>query len=176
MSATDNLIIGAAKLYVSTTGTVATAADIAALQAGTAEGWTYLGETTAAVSVKDSPEYVRATSQQTARVLDKAVSRLNTTISTTLREVTASALSKWLRGTAATASGVTTVTPGGLGSVPKFAVALVGPWPAGTALVTASRCAYDGDREMSFSSEGYTEVAIDIEVLDGTIVVYTTAA
>jgi hypothetical protein len=170
---TDNLLIGAAKLYVATAGTAATGTNIAALKAGTATGWTYLGETTAGISLTDSPEFARATSQQSARTLDVAVTRLTTTLTTTLREVTDTALTTWLRGTAATAGGVTTVTPGELGSVPKFAIAVVGPWPGGDALVAAPRCAYIGSRELGFSSEEYTEVEVEIEVLDGGLKVYT---
>jgi hypothetical protein len=174
MSATENLLIGAAKLFIAAAGTEVDDTDVAALKAGTAAGWTYLGETTAPVTLNDNPEYARATSQQSARTLDVAVTRVNTTLGTTLREVTATALASWVRGQATTASGVTTVTPGGLGSTPKFAVALVGPWPGGDALVTATRCAYTGSREIGFSSEGYTEVAIEVEVLDPGFTVYTT--
>jgi hypothetical protein len=159
----DNLLIGPARMYTAAAGTAVSAQDLADFIAGeTPAGWTSIGDTTAAVTLKDAPEYAKATSQQSARTLDVAVTSIATTVETTCREVTAEALATWLRGQVA--SGV--VTGGGLGPVPKLSVVMVGPWPGGQAVFHAPRCAYTGEREIAFSSEEHTSVAVSFEVLD----------
>lgn len=167
----DNLLIGPARILTAAAGTAVSAQDLADLIAGnTPAAWTSIGDTTAAVTLKDNPTYAQATSQQSARTLDVAVTQINTTIESTCREVTAERLADWIRGEAA--AGV--VTPGGLGPVPKFAVIMVGPWPGGTAVFHAPRCAYTGDHSISWSSEEHSSVPVVIEVLDnGTAAPYT---
>lgn len=171
MSATDNLLIGPARIYTAPSGTNVSAQGLADFLAGNAPaGWTSIGDTTAAVTLKDAPELARATSQQSARTLDIAVTQVNTTVETTCREVTAERLAEWIRGEVA--AGV--VTPSGLGPVPKFSVVMVGPWPGGQAVFHAPRCAYTGEHSISWSSEEHSTVPVVIEVLDnGTEAPYT---
>lgn len=174
---TDALMIGPAKIFVATAGSTVSASDIAALKAGTSlpSGWTYLGDTTAATTITDAPEYARATSQQTARTLDVAVTSIATTIGSTARRATVKLIEDFARATA-TDSGtdnVFTVNPSGLGSTPKFAVAILGPWPAGDLLFVAPRCTFVGSRELAIASDAYTEVGFEIEVLETTTSGYT---
>jgi hypothetical protein len=171
MSAQDNLLIGPAKIFTAAAGTAVSAQDLADFLAGnTPSGWTSIGDTTAAVTLKDNPTFAQATSQQSARTLDIAVTQINTTVETTCREVTAEKLAEWIRGEVA--AGV--VTPSGLGPVPKFSVVMVGPWPGGQAVFHAPRCAYTGERSLAFSSEEHTSVPVVIEVLEnGTEAPYT---
>lgn len=168
MSASDNLLIGPAKIFIGpANSTDIDAADFADLKAGTLPlDWRYVGETTAAVEVKDAPEYATANSQQALRALDHAVTKVKTTFASTARELTTALLKDMVRGTSTSAAGTATVTPGGLGATPKFAVAILGPWPSGDALVVAPRCTFVGERTLSFSSSEYTEVAFEIEVLE----------
>lgn len=161
---TDELIIGAGRILVAAAGSSLDNLDVPGIIAGTVPaGWTDLGHTTAAVTLTDAPNYVMAKSQQSARTLDVAVSEIETNITTTLRQVTADKLASFINGV--NAGG--TITPGGIGSVPKFAVALVGPGPqGGTTLLSAPRCVYTGERAIAFDVENYTEVAVTIEILD----------
>jgi hypothetical protein len=168
MTTADNLLQGPARIYVASAGSdLPTSTDIASLVSGDFSGWTYAGDTTSATTLKDTPSYSRAQSQQTARVLDIHVTELVTTIETTAREVTVERLRDMVRGTVATASGVSTVTPSGLGAVPKFAVAIVGPWPGGTAMVVVERAAYIDATELTWDSQNFTEVPVQFEVLEG---------
>jgi hypothetical protein len=162
MSAQDALLIGPARLYVAAVGTAVDNTDIVSFTPTSApSGWTYLGDTTEAVTVKDAPSYAKATSQQSDRVLEITVTEIATTISTTLREIDAARLATFLRSTAS--AGVINAT--GIGPVPKFAVALVGPWPGGQALFTAERCAYTGEHSVSWNASEYSTTAVEIEVL-----------
>ena len=163
---TDALIIGPARLLIAAAGSDLNAGDIATLVAGTTPtGWTELGHTTTAVNLNDNPTYVKAMSQQSARALDVAISEIETTITTNLREVDAAKMAAFVNGT--NASG--TITPGGLGLVSKFAVALFGPGPDDVyTLLSAPRCAYVGERTVTFDAENFTEVAVTIEILDDT--------
>lgn len=166
MATSDNLVVGAARLLVGTAGSTLTSSDLSTLAAGnTPSGWTDLGHTTSSVALKDNPSYVKATSQQAARTLDVAVSEIETTITTTLREVSAGKLAAFLRGT--NTSG--TVTPGGIGTTQKFACAVYGPGPStNKILFSAPRCVYVGERTVSFDAENYTAVEVTIEILDDT--------
>lgn len=168
MSASDNLLIGPAKIFVGPANSVdIDSADFADLKAGTLPtGWSYVGDTTAGVEVKDSPEYATATSQQALRALDVAVTKVRTTFSSTARELTTVTLKDMVRGSSASVTGITTVTPGALGTTPKFAVAILGPWPSGDALVVAPRCTYVGEHSVTFSSTEHSQVAFEIEVLE----------
>lgn len=168
MSAIDNLLQGPASIFVAAVGTsLPSVDDIADLEAGTLSGWSAVGETTAATMLKDSPQYVRANSQQRTRALDVFVSEVTTTIETTAREVTAARMRDMVRGTSETTEGVTTVTPGGIGPVPKFSVCLLGGWPGGSALVVVERAAFVDGQEMAWDTSKVTEVPLKVEVLTG---------
>ena len=163
---TDALIIGSARILVGVAGSGLDDSDITTLAGGSSPaGWTDLGHTTAAVQLNDNPTYVKAMSQQSARALDVAISEIETTITTTLREVDAARLASFVNGV--NASG--TITPGGLGLVSKFACAVFGPGPDGThVLLSAPRCVYVGERSIGFDAENFTEVSVTIEILDDT--------
>lgn len=165
---TDNLLIGPATIFVGPAGsTDIDGADIANLRAGTLPtGWASVGETTSATTITDTPEYADARSQQTARVLAKAVTGITTTIGSTAREATMSLIKDMARGTTAVDGGTSTVTPSGLGLTPTFAVAVLGPWPGGELLFVAPRATFVGERTLSISSGEFTEVAFEIEVLE----------
>lgn len=171
MATADNLLQGPAKLFIAAAGTtLPDDGDIATLTGGTLTGWTYAGDTTTAVSLKDTPSYSRATSQQHARVLDIHVTEVTTTIETTMREITVERLKDAIRGTVTVDGDVSVVAPSGLGAVPKFALAIVGPWPGGTALVSVERAAFIDSQELSWDSQKATEVPVKIEVLEGSTV------
>lgn len=86
---TTNLVQGPARLFVAAANaTLPGASDLDELKAGTLTGWTEVGHTTAAVTLTDTPTLVEANSQQAARTLAVAVSRWETQIETTVREVT----------------------------------------------------------------------------------------
>lgn len=167
MSSTDSLLIGPAKIFVgAANSTDIDAADIAALKAGSVpSGWTYAGDTTSGVTIKDTPEYAKATSQQTMRTLDVAVTAVTTTIASTAREITIQLLKDITRGTS-TGTSSATVTPGGVGPTPKFAVAIVGNWPGGDMLFVAPRCSFVGERTLTLDANEYSQVEFEIEVLE----------
>jgi hypothetical protein len=168
MATADNLLQGPARVYIAAAGTtLPDDGDIAALATGDLTGWTYAGDTTAPVTLKDTPSYSRAMSQQHARVLDVHVTEIVTTIETTMREVTVTRLKDAIRGTVTTDGDVSVVAPSGLGAVPKFACAIVGPWPGGTALVSVERAAFIDSQELTWDSQKATEVPVKIEVLEG---------
>ena|GEM_PF-2177042 len=165
----DHLIQGPGHIYVapwSSTLVLPTYADLAALAAGTFTGWSSVGETTAAVELVDTPTWVKATSQQQARTIDSAVSAIATTVKTTLREVTADRLAALTRGTVTTGSGASTINPSGIGPAPKFALAVVGPWPNGAnVLFVAERAIYSAAQTVAFDTTKYTEIAVEFEIL-----------
>ena len=168
MTTADNLLQGPAQIFVAPAGTaLPDDGDIAALVSGDLTGWTYAGDTTKPTVLKDTPNYSRAQSQQTARVIDVHVTELVTTIESSAREVTVERLRDLVRGTVTTASGVSTIVPSGLGAVPKFSCAIVGPWPGGTALVVVERAAFIDSSEITWDSQNATEVPFKIEVLEG---------
>ena len=174
MSATENLLIGPAKIFIGpANSTDIDGADFADLKAGILpEGWRYAGDTTTGVEFKNVPEYVTATSQQALRDLDVAVSKEKSTFASTAREITTALLKDMVRGASTTTGSVTTVTPGGLGSTPKFSVALLGAWPNGDSLVVAPRCTFAGEYSISHSSSEFASVAFEIEILETTATGY----
>lgn len=168
MTTADNLLQGPARIFVAPAGTaLPDASDIASLVAGDLEDWAYAGDTTKPVMLKDTPNYSEATSQQKTRVIDIHVDSIKTTIESSAREVTIARLKDMVRASSTSASGVTTVTPSGLGPVPKFACAIVGPWPGGTALVVVERAAYVDATELTWDTQNATEIPFKIEVLEG---------
>lgn len=165
---TDNLLIGPANIYIGPAGSTAIdASDIADLKDGILPaGWVDAGLTTSATTITDTPEYAEARSQQTARAIAKAVTGIATTISTTAREATVELIKNMARGAVSVDGSVSTVSPSGLGLTPTFAVAVLGPWPGGDLLFVAPRATFVGERTLSISSGEFTEVAIEIEILE----------
>lgn len=170
----DALTIGAASVYVAPVGTALPSYDqIADLKSGALATWMYLGDTTAAVSIKDEPEFIWASSQQAGRAIDGHVKETKTTIGSTARAITARKLADWLRGASVAvpaegdAPSHTKITPGRSGSVPKFALVVVGPWDeAGESLTTVARAANSRGVELAFSSEAHVEVPFEFIVLE----------
>ena len=174
----DNILQGPAHLYVArwtdSTGPnlpghnmgTTLAEDIAGFIAGyPAMGWESVGMTTKALDVVDTPTYIKAHAQQTPRALDVAVSEIATTFKTGMRNITVQRLLDMTRGTQDPTSNV--ITPSGIGSVPKFALALVGPWPGGdNCVVVADRCVFTNAQTLSFDTSKHTEIDIEIEVLE----------
>jgi hypothetical protein len=165
---TDNLLIGPATIFVGPAGSTAVdAASIANLKDGILPaGWINAGMTTSATTLTDTPEYAEARSQQTARVLAKAVTGIATTIATTVREVTVDLVKDMGRGAVSVDGSTSTVSPSGLGLTPTFSVAVLGPWPGGDLLFVAPRATFVGERALPISSGEFTEVALEIEVLE----------
>lgn len=150
-------IAGQARLYIAPVGTAlpvsdGTTDDIPALLAGTFPSFEYFGDTTEdGVTVADSKEFSELFSGQADRAQDDFVTKLETLVSTTLQRYSAERVADLISG-AADVNG--TVTPGGVGRIRKFAIALVGPWSeAGEqCLVTAGRCGVTSEFEVKFST------------------------
>lgn len=169
MSTTDTLLIGPASIFIGPASSTAVGSTtISDLKAGTLPaGWSAVGFTTAATTITDTPEYAEARSQQTARVLARAVTGVSTTIATTALDATVTLIKDLARGTVSVDGGTTTVAPSGLGLTPAFSVAVLGPWPGqGDLLFVAPRCTFVGERALPISSGEFTEVAIELEVLE----------
>lgn len=162
---TSNLIQGSATIYVAAAGTdLPTAGDLAALVAGDLSGWAGVGHTTAPVTLTDTPTLVEATSQQAARTLAVAVSRWETTVETTCREVTLEAIRRAAHGSATSNS----VNPSAGTAAEVLSFAIVGPWAGGeTVLITVEHGVVDNGINMAFDRENYTELPLSIKVLEG---------
>lgn len=158
MATTDNLILGSAKIFVAAAGTSfdpTTDFDAATwdLDASVAATWTDLGHTTSGVTLTNSPEFVKATSQQAARALDVGISEVTTTLTTTLRELDADRLAE--------------IVGGNKGKVGKFAVLMFGPGPEDKPLFfSAPRAYYSGDRSVTLGNDEFASTEVEIEVLD----------
>lgn len=168
MATADNLILGSAEIFTAPVGT--------AFVQGSTSGWTSLGHTTAAVTLTDTPSYVMASSQQAARALDVGISSIETQVTTTLREIDAARLASFVNGSYQGGP----ISPGGQGMVSKFALLVVGAGPAGgTIELHAPRAVYTGNRSLSFDAENFSEVEVEITILDdsttGGFTVYVSA-
>lgn len=162
---TTNLVQGSARIFAAASNaTLPGAADLADLKAGELTGWTEVGHTTSAVRLTDTPTLVEANSQQAARTLAVAVSRWETQIETTCREVTLENLRKVLHGT--TGTGVVNPSASTTAEVLKFAI--VGPWSGGDeVLVTVEFGVVSSGLNVAFDRENYTEVPLTVRVLEG---------
>jgi hypothetical protein len=164
MSNTTGLVQGPARIFVAPAGTtLPDEGDLAALKAGSFAGFTEVGHTTAAVTITDAPTMVEATSQQSSRVLDFAISAWDTTVATTVRSVTAANLARALHGTATSG----TVNAGTAGATTKLAFAIVGPWAGGESLIVIERGVIENGLEMAFDKENFSELPLSIKVLEG---------
>lgn len=165
MAVTENLVQGAARIYVAAVGaTLPVPADLEDLATGVLEGWTSVGHTTTGVTLRDEPETVEATSQQAGRKLDVAVQSWTTTIESAAREATLANLANLTHSSVDTG----TVSAGSNGATPKFSVAIVGPWgDGGTCLIVAERCVFTSGLTLEFSSASFIELPFTIEVLEG---------
>lgn len=161
---TTGLVQGPARIFVAaTTAALPDDTDLSALKAGTLEGWTEVGHTTAAVTLTDTPSLVEAKSQQSSRVLDYAISEWDTTIATTIRSITAGNLARALHGDSTSSE----VTPGVAGATAKAAFAIVGPWDGGESLIVVERGVVENGLELAFDKENYSELPLSIKVLEG---------
>ena len=162
---TTNLVQGPARLFAAAANaTLPGASDLDELKAGILTGWTEVGHTTAAVTLTDTPTLVEANSQQAARTLAVAVSRWETQIETTVREVTLENIRKAVHGTVA--SGVLTPSASTIAEVAKFAIA--GPWSGGDeCLIVVEFGVVSSGLSVSFDRENFAEVPMTIRVLEG---------
>lgn len=165
----DNVTVGPSHLYIAPYGsTLPTYAEISDLLGGTQADFVNVGETTAAVSVTDTPTFVKATSQQQARTIAAAVSEITTTIKTTILEITEANLVNAIRATVSPGLLAVgdTLTPGGIGPVNVFSLAVVGPYAGGAnCLLVAERVYYDAAQAFDFDKTKYTDIAVEFEVL-----------
>jgi len=162
---TTNLVQGAARIFVATSGTTLPgAADLADLKINDLAGWTEVGHTTAPVTLSDTPTLVEATSQQAARALAVAVSRWETTLETACREVTLEAIRRAAHGSVT--SGV--LTPSSSTAAEVLSFAIVGPWAGGNeCLIVVENGVVTSGVNLAFDRENYTEVPMSIRVLEG---------
>ncbi len=165
MSTIDTgLIQGPAQLFVRTAGeTLPLAADVPALKAGTFTGWEGVGRTTAAVTLKDTPSLVEAKSQQSSRVEAVGVSSWDTTVESTLRQVTLDRLALAIHGLA----DAETVSPNASGVAAVSAFAFVGPWGTESVLVVVERGTVASGLTVAFDRENFSEIPLTIQVLEG---------
>jgi len=163
---TTNLVQGPARIFVAASGaTLPTASNLAALKAGTFTGFSEVGHTTSAVTLTDTPTLVEATSQQAARTLAVAVSRWETSIETTVREITLENIRRATHGT--TGAGVINPSASSSAEVLKFAI--VGPWAGGDeCLITVEFGVISSGLSVSFDRENFAQVPLTIRVLEGT--------
>lgn len=174
MTDTTNLLIGPFGLFTGPAGFELDADDLAALITGTdlPAGVASYGDTTSGLSLNDEPTIVKAESRQASRSIDAHIVKSQTTFTFTAREVTTKRLAEWLRGTvtdASSAGGLTTATisPQAHTADRKFAFYAHGVAPDGnTYLVVAPRCRLSGNPTVVWDTEEYTEVEVEIEVLD----------
>lgn len=175
-SITDELIIGPGRVFLAPASpalVLPTHDDIDALIAGTFAGFDYLGDTTTAVTVSDEPEVVYAESQQGGREIDGSVKKMKTSFKSEARGFTVKRIAQWINGSYASSSStggsqVATLTPGGVGPLKKFAVAVVGPWTDGrqtSALVIAERCIYGKGLEWAMDADNYAKTPFELHVL-----------
>jgi hypothetical protein len=162
---TTNLVQGPARIFFAASGsTLPAAADLAALKAGTLEDWTEVGHTTSAVTLTDTPTIVEANSQQAARTLAVAVSRWETTLETTCREVTLEAIRRAAHG----AVNAGTLSPSSTTAAEVLSFAIVGPWSGGDeCLIVVENGVVTNGVSMAFDRENYTEVPMTVRVLEG---------
>lgn len=164
---TTNLVQGPARIFVaSSTATLPVAADLVALKAGTFTGWNEVGHTTSAVTLTDTPTIVEANSQQAARTLAVAVSRWETTLETSCREVTLEAIRRAAHGSVNSGA----LTPSSSTAAEVLSFAIVGPWSGGDeVLIVVENGVVTNGVAMSFDREAYTEVPLTVRVLEGDV-------
>jgi hypothetical protein len=164
MAVTTGLVQGPARIYVAAPGTaLPTDADVAALKAGTFPGFEFVGRTTEAVTLTDTPELVEATSQQTSRAIDYAIVSWETTVETTVRDVTLANIVKLMHGLQ---SGDTAL-PGVAGPTAKLSFAIVGPWDGGESMIVIERGVLENGLELAFNKEEFSTLPMTIKVLEG---------
>ncbi|WP_373070137.1 hypothetical protein [Gemmatimonas sp.] len=167
MSASDNILIGPARLFVAPAGTIFpdTEAEVASLKAGTLLGWTTaeVGHTTRGSALSVSPTQVAVGSQQSALPLMHYNRGFDVKLTTAALEVTLTNLRRAMHG-----AGMASVTAGVQGQSVAYAICMVGPWhaaDASEALLTIQRAVFSGSSELTSDAENAAEVAIELTVL-----------
>jgi hypothetical protein len=167
---TSGLIQGPARIFTAQFGSaLPTRSDVSALVSGGLSGWSSRGRTTEGVNLVDTPELVRAESDQALRSEAVAVSRWETVFETVCREVTASNLALAMHGME-TFGGV---QPNVSGLVRELSVAMVGPGPGGTqTLIVIERAFINNGAQVTFSRQSYSELPLNFEVLEPVTTAY----
>ena len=160
------LVQGPARLFVAaTSAALPGSGDYDELELGTFAGWTEVGHTTSAVTLTDTPTLVEANSQQSSRVVAVAVSKWDTQIETTVREITMQNISRALHGAIAGQD----VNPAATTAAQVAHYAIVGPWSAGDkCLIVVEFGVISSGLKVSFDRENYMDIPMTIKVLDGT--------
>ncbi len=159
------LVQGPARLFVAaTSAALPDSGSYDEMEAGTLAGWTEVGSTTTAVVLNDMPSIVEANSQQTARTVAVAVSKWETTIETTIREITLQNISRSLLGSIAGQD----INPSSSTASQVAHFAIVGPWSAGDkCLVVVEYGVITSGLKVSFDRENYMDIPVTIKVLQG---------
>lgn len=167
---TSGLIQGPARIFTAEFGTpLPTRTDLGLLVTGQLNGWSSRGRTTEGVNLVDSPELVRAESDQALRTEAVAVSRWETVFETVCREVTSANLALAMHGFELPGG----VTSNADGSVRELSVAMVGPGPQGTqTLIVIERAFINNGAQVSFSRQSYSELPLNFEVLEPAATVF----
>lgn len=160
------LVQGPARIFVSaTSAALPDGSTYDELEAGTLQGWTEVGHTTSAVTLTDTPSLVEANSQQSARTVAVAVSKWDTSIETTVREITVQNISLALHGALAGQD----INPSASTTAQVGHYALIGPWAAGDkCLVVVEFGVVSSGLKVSFDRENYMDIPLTIKVLEGT--------
>lgn len=163
---TTKLVQGPAQLFVApTSAALPDANTYDDLEAGTLANWTSVGHTTSAVVLTDTPSLVEANSQQAARTVAMAVSKWETMIETTVREITVQNIASAMMGAVAGQD----INPASTTLAKTAHVAIVGPWAGGDkCLVVVEFGVVTSGLKIAFDRENYMDIPLTIKVLEGT--------
>lgn len=168
MTVTTGLIQGPGKVFIAPVGsTLPNSGNLAALEAGSFAGFSFLGRTTEPVVVTDEPQLVEARSQQTSRLLDVGISGWETSVSTTLRDISQETVANLIHGV----SVGDTVLAGQRGPAQTHSFAIVGPWDGGQCLIVVERAVISNGLELPFNNEEFSAVEFTLQVLEGNTIV-----